>query len=111
MIQISLLYPKKILILNPTIKIAENASIKNYYYFVKIMSNSSAEFCRLHQPIRTRRPLVTLSEAESVESVERRTIASEEVALMRHFKVAKMRTLDTRRQLTVLKLKSIISNL
>ena len=50
-------------------------------------------------------------EAESVESVKRRTIASEEVALMRHFKVAKMRTLDTRRQLTVLKLKSIISNL
>ena len=49
--------------------------------------------------------------AESVESVERRTIASEEVALLRHFKVAKMRTLDTRRQLTVLKLKSIISNL
>ena len=50
-------------------------------------------------------------EAESDESVERHTIASEEVALMRHFKVAKMRTLDTRRQLTLLKLKSIISNL
>ena len=50
-------------------------------------------------------------EAESVESVERRTSDAEEVALMRHFKVAKMRTLDTRRQLTVLKLKSIISNL
>ena len=46
-------------------------------------------------------PLVTFClqscEAESVESVERGTSDVEEVALMRHFKVAKMRTLDTRR--------------
>ena len=44
LIQISLLYQKKILILNPTIKIAENASIKNYYYSVKMMDRSSASF-------------------------------------------------------------------
>ena len=37
-------------------------------------------------------------------------IASGEVALTHHFKVAKMRTLDTRRQLTVLQLLLITSN-